>query len=160
MLIKTQIQMSGSMSETRTPGGKIELENRLDQILDKIEKMSTLQKDTQTTLNKLEIELCEIKKVTGKFGIIENTLKKIRDSLGKANNKVETVENKVEVYQHQVEELTDKLAILEMKQKETYIRIRGLKELQNEDLKERLLPLLAEIWELSEEEAITEINFI
>ncbi|XP_048353685.1 uncharacterized protein LOC125433238 [Sphaerodactylus townsendi] len=86
------------------------------------------------------------------------TLKEIKTAIKDNAEKVEEVDEKVLTLREQFERQNDYMAIMEYKQKETFLRIRGLPEKDNENLLQRILPMLSQVWSLEEDDAVREID--
>ncbi|XP_048340576.1 uncharacterized protein LOC125426363 [Sphaerodactylus townsendi] len=107
---------------------------------------------------RLELELLNIKKEMGHFKKIDETLNIIKDGLKDHENRISDIEDSMENLKDNYLRQEDAVALLEYAQKENTLRIRGLPELEGELLSKRLMPMLQEVWDLEEEDAIREID--
>ncbi|XP_048348336.1 uncharacterized protein LOC125430473 [Sphaerodactylus townsendi] len=107
---------------------------------------------------RLELELLNIKKEMGHFKKIDETLNIIKDGLKDHETRITDIEDTMETLKDNYLRQEDAVALLEYAQKENTLRIRGLSEAEDEILSKRLMPMLQEVWDLEEDDAIREID--
>jgi len=106
---------------------------------------------TQTVKKILEEKLEGLeRRLEQKMDIIEKRLK----------NEIQQVKKQVDICEERREEEEKRLTLLELKEKERYIRIRGVEEGKEENIKELLIPLIADLVEGEEEKIDDEIEKI
>ncbi|XP_048348478.1 uncharacterized protein LOC125431645 [Sphaerodactylus townsendi] len=140
---------------TATPEKPAEYDPKLGQMM---EIMMNSQNEIKEHLGLLRQEMTEIKKEMTQFKKIDDTLKQIKSTLNENAEHINEVEDKLETLKDQFTNQMDGMAMLELRQKETFLRIRGLPEEEKENLLERLLPMLSQIWNMEEGTAAREID--
>ncbi|XP_048353998.1 uncharacterized protein LOC125433500 [Sphaerodactylus townsendi] len=162
--------------ETRTPE-KTNTDPKMEQLIDlittfqkdtkeKLDKLDNdaqkrfnkLDKDTKDRFNKIDMELQDMKTEINQIKQMESSIGQIEETLKSNQDQLEVMNNKYEILQKQVEGYQNTIALMDLKQKEKMLRIRGLKEEKGEDLPLKLAPILAEIWEMEEKETYKEYD--
>ncbi|XP_048339273.1 uncharacterized protein LOC125425739 [Sphaerodactylus townsendi] len=138
--------------QTETKEQIIRFQNETNEQFGKIEQEFGKIKQEMTNLKK------DLKDNSGHIKKMDETLSHIKSALNEHAEHIEEIEDKMDSYKEQQEKHAELMAILEYKQKETYLRIRGLPEMDNENLLKRILPLLQQVWSLEEDDAVREID--
>lgn len=125
-----------------------------------LEELKTLYKDMKEDINAIKRDMSAMRKEI-KQEIrqeIRSELKVIKETLGKATEDITRMEKNIEIIDDRTNKINKKVldiektyerelderALQELKLRENCIKIRGLKEKENEDLFEYLVPVLAE----------------
>ncbi|XP_048363122.1 uncharacterized protein LOC125438713 [Sphaerodactylus townsendi] len=140
---------------TATPEKNMEHDPRLEQLL---EKMMNSQNEIKDQLGMLRQEMTDIKKEMTQFKKIDDTLNQIKRALKDNTEHTNEVEDKLETLKERFEIQLDNSAMLEYRQKETYLRIRGFPEVDRENLEERMNPILSMIWKIDERDVNREVD--
>uniref|UniRef100_A0A670INJ2 L1 transposable element RRM domain-containing protein n=1 Tax=Podarcis muralis TaxID=64176 RepID=A0A670INJ2_PODMU len=122
------------------------LEHKLEQVDNKIGKMD---KKMDETVNEIK---GQIKEVFRRTQLTEEGLKRTRLELKDMKRDKERIKVEVMDLNKAQEEMKDIIAMNELRQKEVNLRLRAVPEIQNENIKEKLIIELAEWMGISAEE--------
>ncbi|XP_048354840.1 uncharacterized protein LOC125433936 [Sphaerodactylus townsendi] len=142
----------------RNPEYGARLEHLIEITTNSLKDTAVFQQESKERMARLELELLNIKKEMGHFKKIDETLNIIKDGLKDHENRITDIEDSMENLKDNFLRQEDAVALLEYAQKENTLRIRGISECDGEILSKRLMPLLQEVWDLEEEDAIREID--
>lgn len=126
------------------------LETKLEQVDNKIGKMD---KKIEETVSELKGQIKEVSKR------VDEGLKKTKQEMKEMKREEERLRNEIVELNKIQEEIKDSIAMNDLKQRETNLRLRQIPEVQNENIKERLVKEIAQWMEVEEEDvARTIIN--
>ncbi|XP_048341075.1 uncharacterized protein LOC125426613 [Sphaerodactylus townsendi] len=158
------------MNQTTSTPKKAQNDSKIEQMLNSVlslqtetkEQLNKFQTDTNKKFEIIEQEFQYIKKElkdnATQFKKIEEAFSQMNSALHENAEHTEELEEAVGKIKDQQGKDTAQLALLELKQKETFIRVRGLPEATNENLLQRILPLLNEAWQMDNDESVKEID--
>ncbi|XP_042298849.1 uncharacterized protein PF11_0207-like [Sceloporus undulatus] len=113
------------------------------------EDMKAMKRDMNAMRKEIKQEIrqeirAELKDIKDSIGKVEEDISRMGKNMDKLEDKTEKINKKVSDFEKNYERDLDERALQDLKQRENCIKIRGLKEKDNEDLYEYLTPTLAE----------------
>ncbi|XP_048340046.1 golgin subfamily A member 3-like [Sphaerodactylus townsendi] len=156
--------LKNGLVEPKTPEKMADLNSKLEKLLDittsSQKDLVTFQQETRERLTRMEGEMQNLKKDLSHIKKIEETLLQITEDLKGKETRLTDVEDAVENLREHNLRQDDILAVLEYTLKEKMLRIRGVPELDKEVTLSRIMPLLQEVWGLTREEILKEVDQI
>ncbi|XP_048348363.1 uncharacterized protein LOC125430482 [Sphaerodactylus townsendi] len=156
--------IKNGLAEPKTPEKMADFNHKLEKLLEittnSQKELATFQQEVTERLTRMEGEMHNFKKDLSHIKRIEDSLHQIAEDLKGKEIRITEVEDAVENLREHNLRQDDVLAVLEYTLKEKMLRVRGVPELDREVTLSRIMPLLQEVWGLTREEILKEVDQI